>query len=364
MFNVVRAFCLLASMTLLAEVPASGDEAPLSRIAFGSCAKQDKPQPIWDAVTEMHPQLFVLLGDNIYGDTADIDVLRAKYALLGNQPGYQKLKQTCPVVATWDDHDYGADDSGADYPKKRESQQIFLDFFEALPTDPRRSQEGVYSASVFGPIGKRVQLILLDTRYFRSPLKVGYKPGEPGEGYRGKYVSNTDPDSTILGETQWHWLEEQLKVPAELRVIGSSIQFVANEHGWEVWDNFPHERARFLKLLRETKANGVVVVSGDRHLAEISRIPQDAKDGIGYPLFDITSSSLNAPSGNMTKAGIRFANQINSHRIGLQYFDINFGAILIDWDQPDPVVRLQIRDETGDVVLQHRVSLSLLRQSL
>lgn len=164
MLKLARAVCLMSSCTLLAAVPVNGDDAPLARIGFGSCAKQDKPQPIWDAVIEMQPQLFVLLGDNIYGDTTDMDVLRAKYALLGNQPGYRKLKQTCPVVATWDDHDYGADDSGADYPMKRESQQIFLDFFEAPPNDPRRSHEGVYSSSVFGPVGKRVQLVLLDTR--------------------------------------------------------------------------------------------------------------------------------------------------------------------------------------------------------
>ncbi len=362
MLKLAHAHCLAASFMLLVASSVIADDAPLTRIAFGSCAKQDKPQPIWDAVVEMQPQLMVLLGDNIYGDTTDMDVLRAKYALLGNQPGYRKLKQTCPVVATWDDHDYGADDSGANYSKKRESQQIFLDFFEASPNDPRRSREGVYSSSVFGPARRRVQLILLDTRYFRSPLKVGYKPGESGEGYRGKYAPNTDPESTILGAAQWKWLEEQLKVPAELRVIGSSIQVIANEHGSEIWDNFPHERTRFLKLLRETKASGVVILSGDRHLAEISRILPSDPQGIGYPLFDITSSSLNAPSGNVTKAGVRFANQINSHRIGLQYFDTNFGAILIDWEQPDPVVRLQVRDEKGDVVLQHRVSLSQLRR--
>ena len=352
----------ISVFSLFAVAPVIGADVPLTRIAFGSCAKQDKPQPIWDAVVELKPQLFVFLGDNIYGDSIDMDVLRSKYKLLANQPGFQKLKQSCPVVGTWDDHDFGADDAGADYPMKRESQQVFLDFFEVSKNDPRRQQEGVYSSSLFGPVGKQVQLILLDTRYFRSPLIRGYKPGEPGEGVRGIYVPNTDPKSTILGEAQWRWLEEQLKVPAQLRVIGSSIQLIANEHGSEIWDNFPHERTRFLKLLRDTKANGVVVLSGDRHLAEISCIPSKAETSIGYPLFDITSSSLNAPSGNFTKAGIRFANQVNSHRVGLQYFDTNFGSILIDWEQPDPVIRLQVRDEKGDVVLQQRVSLSQLQQ--
>ena len=361
---MLKLFTIIISVALLSlsgDASAIGGDVPLTRIAFGSCAKQDKPQPIWDAVVELKPQLFVFLGDNIYGDSIDMEVLRTKYSMLADQPGFQRLKQCCPVVGTWDDHDFGADDAGADYPMKRESQQVFLDFFEVSKNDPRRQQEGVYSSSLFGPAGKRVQLILLDTRYFRSPLIRGYKPGEPGEGYRGIYVPNTDPKSTILGETQWRWLEEQLKVPAELRIIGSSIQLIANEHGSEIWDNFPHERVRFLKLLRDTKANGVVVLSGDRHLAEISRIPTNTENSIGYPLFDITSSSLNAPSGNFTKAGIRFANQVNSHRVGLQYFDTNFGSILIDWEQPDPVVRLQVRDEKGDVVLQQRVSLSQLR---
>src|ERR1019366_4387434 len=204
-------------------------EKPLSRIAFGSCAKQDKPQPIWDAVVETKPELFVSLGDNIYADTEDMKVMKAKYELLAKQPGYQKLKKTCPIIATWDDHDYGANDAGAEYPKKKESQQIFLDFFGAAKDDPRRSREGVYDVHLFGPKGKRIQIILLDGRYFRSPLKKGFKPGEPGEGYRGIYVPNTDKDATMLGEAQWRWLAEQLKDPAELRLSGAGIQAVAGE---------------------------------------------------------------------------------------------------------------------------------------
>jgi alkaline phosphatase D len=355
---------LILTIFLIASAPnlRAADETPLTRIAFGSCAKQDKPQPIWEAIVETDPQLFIFLGDNIYGDTQDMEVMRAKYALLADQPGFRKLREICPVVGTWDDHDLGANDAGAEYPKKRESQQAFLDFFGVPKDDPRRTQEGVYSSHVYGPPGKRVQLILLDARYFRSPLKAGFKPGEPGEGTRGIYVPNNDPDATVLGETQWKWLAEQLKIPAELRIIGSGVQIVADEHGSEMWGNFPRERQRLLRLIRETKAEGVVIISGDRHLSEISRLATGNPDSPGYPLFDVTSSSLNAPSGNMTKAGVRFANEINSYRVGLTYFDVNFGAIQIDWDQPDPVVRLQVRDEKGGVVMQQRLALSQLRQ--
>jgi alkaline phosphatase D len=336
-------------------------DQPLARIAFGSCARQDQPQPIWEAVVASRPQLFLFLGDNIYADTEDMDVMRSRYAQLDAQPGFQKLKATCPILATWDDHDYGADDAGAEYPMKRESQQVFLDFFGVALDSPRRAREGVYHAEVFGPPGKRLQVILLDARYHRSALKRGFQPGEPGEGFRGRYLPNLDPESTLLGAAQWQWLETQLRSPADVRLICSGVQVIPDEHGSETWGNFPRERQRLFRLIRETSASGVVILSGDRHLAEIARLPADHVDGVGYPLYDTTSSSLNRPSGNFTKAGTRFANEINSYRVGLTYFDTNFGAVVIDWEQTDPVIRLQVCDEAGGVVLQQRLSLSELR---
>jgi len=88
-------------------------QAP-SRIAFGSCLKQDKPQPIWNVIADMNPDMFLFIGDNIYADTEDMSVMRQKYDLLNADKGYQRLKSTCPVLAVWDDHDYGINDSGAD----------------------------------------------------------------------------------------------------------------------------------------------------------------------------------------------------------------------------------------------------------
>ncbi|MGV3723853.1 MAG: alkaline phosphatase D family protein [Actinomycetota bacterium] len=365
MSNLLRraTVSLSAAVLLISAASAirSAEEAPLQRFAFGSCAKQDQPQPIWDAIVEARPQLFAMIGDNIYADTADMAVMWRKYQLLGAQPGFQKLKATCPVVATWDDHDYGLNDGGVEFAQKRESQQLFLDFFGVPNSSPRRQQEGVYHAETYGPAGRRTQLILLDTRYFRTPLQKGFVKGEVGEGRRGIYAPDPDPQATILGEAQWKWLEAQLRVPADLRILASSVQVIPEEHGWEYWANFPADRARLFRLIRKTRAEGVVIISGDRHFAEISRLPA-GKGGAEYPLYDVTSTSLNAPGGNMTKAGVRFANEINRHRVGLTYFDTNFGFIDVDWSQPSPLIRLQVRDEKGGVVLQQRLTLSELRR--
>jgi alkaline phosphatase D len=191
-----------------------------------------------------------------------------------------------------------------------------------------------------------VQIILLDTRYFRSPLK----KLDPLSTKVGTYARDDSPDATFLGETQWKWLEEQLKQPAEIRVIGSSIQVVAEDHIYEKWANFPRQRERLFKLLESSNAKGVIFLSGDRHLAEISMIAK----GLPYPVYDVTSSGL-------SEANRRWRpHEENRHRVGSMNFGNNFGFITIDWYQADPIVRLQIRDEDGEVTLQQKLRLSVI----
>lgn len=329
--------------------------APLTRIAFGSCADQDKPLPIFDAIAAAKPELLLLMGDNIYADldkTRKVtpEVIREKYDTLGQLPGFRKLRAACPILATWDDHDLGKNDAGAEFPFKDQSQQLFLDFFGVPKDDPRRTQKGVYSAAVFGPPGQRVQVILLDTRYHRSPLQRAKAP-RPGERVP-PYVPNTDPAATVLGAEQWTWLEEQLKKPAEVRLLVSSIQVIADEHGYEKWANIPKERERLLDLIRSTKASGVVILSGDRHHGEVSL---DPKNAVGYPLYDVTSSGFNQASKAWRVA------EVNTHRVAAMPYGDNFGMVLIDWSGGDPRLTLQLRDAEGDVAAGVKVRLSLLK---
>lgn len=321
----------------------------LKSIAFGSCSKQDKPQPIWEAIVAKQPDLFIYMGDNIYGDTDDMNVLREKWNLQKNLPGYVQLRKTCPVIATWDDHDYGRNDAGAEYPFKRESQQLFLDFLDEPADSPRRTREGVYASYLYGPAGRQVHVILLDTRYFRSPLKSRRNTTPPAEGITGPYVNDPHPAGEMLGMEQWTWLEGQLQIPAALKVIVSSIQLIPDEHGWEKWANLLPQREKFLQLLEQTQAEGVIVLSGDRHASEFSRLPRESQ----YDLWDVTCSSLNQARA--------YQNELNRFRVGLMYSEVNFGMLLIDWEQSDPELTMQICGETGRPMLQVRIPLSDLK---
>jgi len=337
-------------LTLLCLVPATSraDEKILTRIAFGSCAHQEKPLPIWKSIVQTKPELFLMLGDNIYADTDDMKVMKEKYDKTNAHPDFQELRKACPLRGIWDDHDYGKNDAGVEYSKKEESQKLLLDFFEIPQDSPLRKQKGVYQSETFGPEGKRVQVIMLDGRYFRSEMKRGKR--EPGMTYT-PYIPNTDPNATILGEEQWKWLEEQLKKPAEVRLLVSGIQVVAEDHGFEKWMNFPNERVRLYKLLRDSKAGGIICLSGDRHLAEISMMEK----AVDYPLYDVTASGFNQ--------GAKFWRPLekNQHRVGTMSHGDNFGVLTINWTAVDPIIGMQIRDVDGDIVIQQKVALSDLQ---
>ena len=280
----------------------------------------------------------------------EVASMKAKYDKLAALPGWQKLVATCPIFATWDDHDYGKNDQGVDYPHKVESQRLFCDFFKVPADSPLRAQKGVYQAKTFGPVGKRVQVILLDGRYHRSPLKKAATV-LPGTRIR-PYLPNPDPAATFLGAEQGKWLEGQLKQPAELRLLVAGIQVISEDHPHEKWMNIPAERDRLFKLIRDTKAAGVVILSGDRHLAEISL---DRK-AVGYPLFDITSSGLNQG------AKVWRAPETNRHLLAAMPHGDNFGFLTIDWAaEGSPKVSLQVRDADGEVAIKETVPLSLLQ---
>lgn len=293
-------------------------------IAFGSCNKLDKPQNMWDAVNANNPNLWIWLGDIIYADTTDMKALAKMYKTLKNVPGYKKMREKTQVIGIYDDHDYGVNDGGKGYPKKKQSKKCLMDFLDVPTKAIQRTQEGGYVSYTFGKAPQTIKVIVLDTRYFRDTLL-------PDPSKKSRYLHNTTGD--MLGETQWKWLEKELKnSKANLTLLCSSVQILPDEHAYEKWGNFPAARKRLLALLAQSKPKNLLLLTGDRHMAEISKMDLQ---GLPYPLYEFTSSGMtHIRSGN---------SEPNHFRVGDMIVKRNFGILKIQWNQDRPVVTMQVR---------------------
>jgi alkaline phosphatase D len=334
---------LLFSAVLCAKAP--------SRILFGSCSHQDKDMAIFNSIIKDNPEVFIFLGDNIYGDTQDMAVLGNKYQKLGAKPGFKKLKEQAELIAIWDDHDFGANDAGKEYPMKEASRALMLDFWQEPEDSLRRTREdGIYTSYLYGEGQQSIRVILPDLRWNRDPLS-HVSPEEYTSERKpkkmGPYKANSDTNASMLGEKQWLWLEQELQKPGRIKVIGSSVQLLADFTGWESWANFPADRQRLFKLIKQHKVNGVVLISGDTHWGEVSYYDQD----LDYPLWEVTSSGLTEEWKNVSP---------NKNRIGQFTNNVNYGALNVNWQKQDPIITLGLYDEAGDVVNEHRFRLSLL----
>lgn len=329
----------------------------LTRIVFASCAQQNEDQSIWDQIVSENPDLTLYIGDNVYGDVRSNDPalpeLKAAYMRLARSEPFARARAAAPMLTVWDDHDYGLNDAGADYPYKESSQALFNYVWAVPEGDPRQSRPGVYNSWIVGEEdGKRVQVIMLDTRYFRSELKDTDEYGAPG---KERYLPDDDPSKTMLGEAQWAWLAEELQKPADLRLLVSSVQVIAEGHGWEAWRSLPAERARLYKLITETDANGVVILSGDRHAAALYR-----KEGVNdYPLFEATSSSLNLPASKWRAESGEMRMEPGPNRLGDMIYDANYGLLEIDWETG--AVNVSIRAADGETYLAETLDISALQ---
>ena len=342
------------ALEVIAPLPAAG--TVLTRIALGSCADEELPQPIWKAIAAADPDIFLFMGDNIYVDWLDGQfvekvsprMISDAYELLARHPDYSPFRRAVPILAVWDDHDYGKDDGGTEFEFKAQSKEMMLDFFGVAAGAEVRGRDGLYQAMTFGPQGRRVQIIMLDTRWFRSSLTPTDEWDAPG---KERYLPSNDADEQIiLGDAQWVWLEQRLREPADLRLLVSSIQVISEGHGWERWGNHPAERQRFFELLRATKVENLVLLSGDRHVGGLYRLEGQT----GYPLYEITASSLNKSFAE----GLTVP-EYGPHQIGHLFGPEHFELITIDWEKE--VLAIELKDIDGATVRALTLSLDDLR---
>jgi alkaline phosphatase D len=284
-------------------------------LSFGSCNNQNIPNEMWQEIVKNQPDVWVWGGDVIYSDTHDMTFMKQNYTQQKNDTAYQTFLKKVPVIGTWDDHDYGLNDGGAEYTEKNEVKALFLDFMDAKTDDIRRTREGVYYSKTYTVQDKSIKVIVLDSRYFRSKLT------KDPTGKK-RYIPNNYGEGTMLGDAQWQWLKQELdSSTADFNIIESSIQFLSYEHGFETWGNMPSEVVKLEKTIADSKAKGVIILSGDRHIAEISQtqVPE-----MSYPLIDITSSGL-------THSYSSYSGEPNKYRVSEVIPKKNFGLLKFDF---------------------------------
>jgi alkaline phosphatase D len=339
----------LSLLSLLPALFSCSQKPAVTKIAFGSCGYQDEPQPVLSLAASYKPDAFIFLGDNIYGDTRNMDTLENKYKRWQAQADFKKLDSATKIYATWDDHDYGWNDDGKYYEFKNQSKELFLKYFKEPAGSERRKHEGIYHAEYLKAGDKTIQLLLLDVRTFRNNLLLydtSVKLQRESYFHRPDYVPHTSTDSTLLGAEQWKWLEEEFGKPADLRFICSGTQFGIEYNGYEAWANFPHEQQRMLDLIKKTKANGVLFLTGDVHYAEISRMKEDGL----YPIYDITSSGITSTWDFAT---------LNKNRIEGPVMDNHFGLVTITWEK-DPVIKMEIIDKFNNQRIEYTIKRSAI----
>ena len=243
------------------------------RVAFGSCCRIqfDAEQQIWDTVRKLDPDLFLWLGDNIYGDSDEPAALTDLYSRGRVVERLQPLLRTTPQLAIWDDHDFGHNDSDGTNPYKSSSLQVFKNFW-ANPSYGEAGSPGVYFKHSHGG----VDFFFLDGRFNRDPIR---KPDTAAK--------------TMLGARQKQWLKDALRASTaafKVLVSGGGWSSAENEDGGDSWAVFMTERNELFDFIRDHDIGGVFCISGDSHMGEINCIPRSQSGG--YDIYDMCSSPL------------------------------------------------------------------------
>lgn len=186
----------------------------------------------------------------------------------------QPFLKAMPHYASWDDHDYGPDNSDGSYILKDKSRDVFMHYW-ANPSYGENG-EGIYTRISYSD----VDIFLCDDRWWRSADKV-----------KDSINGAANEEKTMLGQKQMHWLKNALlfsKATFKIIVIGSQVLNPVSP--FDKWKDFSMEYNDLMGFLKIYGVNGVLFLSGDRHHSEVIKVDRPGT----YPLFDITISPLSS----------------------------------------------------------------------
>ena len=252
--------------------PAAQDVPTVTRLAIGSCAREDAgSSAVWRRMAAMDPHAVVLLGDTPYIDSTVLEVQRTRYGEFAAVPDFATLLRNRPLYATWDDHDFGANDTNGQLDGKANSRRAFIEY-HANPSYGD-GDHGVYTKFRRGG----VEVFLLDTRYFAGTEPSPVAAGQP----------------TLLGGQQWEWLRQELRAstaPFKLLASGMIWNEAVRPGKPDHWGTYPYEREALFRFIGQERISGVVLAGGDVHRTRVLRY--ETIETAGYPITELITSPI------------------------------------------------------------------------
>lgn len=317
-------------------------DPPDFSVAIGSCAYVNEPDydrpgepyggdfQIFGNILRERPQLMIWMGDNVYtreGDWLSREALARRYGQTRRLPELQALLGNVHHYATWDDHDYGPDNSDRSFPLKGAALEVFR-LFWANPTYGLPDLPGVFSRFHWGD----AEFFLLDDRTYRTPSD-----------------APDDDAKTMWGTRQLEWLIDGLTASrARFKVVVNGSQMLNPFGNHETMAGFSHDRSQLLEALQQRNIGGVLFVTGDRHFSELARLERPGT----YPLFEFTSSPLTAgvaqPAEKERDNPLRLPGTLVTRR--------SFGILSFAGKGADRALVLRALDSDGRQVWEHRIS--------
>lgn len=294
----------------------------LLKIAFGSCARFDDLS-IFGPVLQNEPHLLVLLGDNVYSDTADVPSIQRAYRWFRERPFYDEALANIPTVAIWDDHDFLGNNTDGLRPGKEGSLAVFKQYW-ANPSYGLPGTPGVFFTLRFGD----VEIFMIDGRYHRR----------------------VEPNS-MLGTVQREWLLRSLAAStARVKILASGSTW-GSSNSADSWGGFRAERDQIWDFVMRQRIAGVILISGDIHRPAVFRHPFESSDA--YTLYEFVSSPL---SNNVRNC----SNSSNPNQLFCESI-LNFGLLHVDTRREPAAVTYELRGPQNRVHYRLRLELSQLR---
>ena len=306
-------------------------DPPDVKFIIGSCSYINEPKfdrpgkpygsnfEIFNSINKKNPDFMLWLGDNTYLREPDWNSRTGfikRYSHTRAFPELQPLLASTHHYATWDDHDYGPNNSDGSFWLKETASEIFK-LFWGNPNYDVTGKGGITGFFQWSDL----DFFLLDNRYHRTAN------------------NNLTGNRQMLGKDQIDWLINALSFSqASFKFVAVGGQVISNGAVYENYATYPDERKYLLDKIREAKIEGVIFLDGDRHHTILSKM-QETKNV--YPLYDLTCSSLTAGVNNDNEP-------YNSFKLEETFVNVNnFGMLNVTGPTNDRELTIQIFDKDG-----------------